>query len=132
LARHFVDEICSTSDLSKKVLSPASIRKLETHHWPGNVRELYNTLHRAVLCTPGTQIASAQIDFCCFDAPAEASMASFRGAKLQAIQNFEREYVRNLLEECDGNITRAARAAGKDRRAFGRLAKKYGLPQRSS
>ncbi|OLB36187.1 MAG: hypothetical protein AUH11_11995 [Acidobacteria bacterium 13_2_20CM_57_17] len=132
LARHFVEEICSTADLPKKVLSPASIRKLETHHWPGNVRELYNTLHRAVVCTPGTQIASAQIDFCCFDVPAEASRVSFRGAKLQAIQNFEREYVRNLLEEYDGNITRAARAAGKDRRAFGRLAKKYGFPQRSS
>jgi len=132
LARHFVKEICATVESQAKVLSPASIRKLEGHDWPGNVRELYNTLQRAVLCTPGTQITSAQIDFCSFDTAAQTSITHFRGAKLHAIEKFEREYVQNVLEKCGGNITRAAQAAGKDRRAFGRLAKKHGFSQRPS
>jgi DNA-binding NtrC family response regulator len=43
------------------------------------------------------------------------------------IEAFERTYVGELLRRHDGNITRAARAAQKERRAFGRLAKKYGI-----
>jgi DNA-binding NtrC family response regulator len=131
LARHFVNEICCAAELPAKVLSVAAIRKLEGHAWPGNVRELYNTMQRTVLCTTGTQIASSQIDFCCLDATPEAATTNFRGAKLHAIEKFEREYVRNMLEQSGGNITRAALAAGKDRRAFGRLAKKHGFPQRT-
>ena len=40
----------------------AAAKKLEEHDWPGNVRELYNTLQRAVLCSPGNQIPGAMID----------------------------------------------------------------------
>jgi DNA-binding NtrC family response regulator len=132
LARHFVREICATMEVAMKVLSPAAVRKLEGHDWPGNVRELHNTLQRAVLCSSGTLIAGAQIEFCCLEAVARPSPAQFRGAKLVAIEKFEREYVQNVLEQCGGNITRAAHAAGKDRRAFARLAKKHGLSQRAS
>jgi DNA-binding NtrC family response regulator len=38
---------------------------------------------------------------------------------------FERSYVEDLLRKHGGNVTRAARAAQKERRAFGRLVKKY-------
>jgi DNA-binding NtrC family response regulator len=54
---------------------------------------------------------------------------SFRAGKRRAIETFERAYVQELLHTFRGNMTRAAREAGKDRRAFGRLAKKYGLTQ---
>jgi DNA-binding NtrC family response regulator len=52
---------------------------------------------------------------------------SFRRAKAHAIESFERVYVESLLRKHDGNVTRAAREAQKDRRAFGRLVKKYKL-----
>jgi transcriptional regulator with GAF, ATPase, and Fis domain len=58
----------------------------------------------------------------------EAASEKFRSAKLRAIQSFEREYVRHMMDKHEGNVTQAAREAGKDRRAFGRLAKKYGFP----
>ena len=51
----------------------------------------------------------------------------FRAAKQQAIENFERSYVQELLDRHQGNVTQAAREAGKERRTLGRLAKKYGL-----
>ncbi|MGB9146823.1 MAG: helix-turn-helix domain-containing protein, partial [Acidobacteriaceae bacterium] len=57
------------------------------------------------------------------------SSESFRVGKRRAIESFEKAYVQALLEAYRGNMTRAAREAGKDRRAFGRLAKKYGLTQ---
>lgn len=130
LSRHFIDEICKANDIPKKVLSPAAASKLEQHPWPGNVRELYNTMQRAVLCSPGTQIAASVFHL---NSPVdggatgicEAASNGFRSAKLHAIQRFEREYVKQMMEKHKGNVTQAAREACQDRRAFGRLAQKY-------
>jgi DNA-binding NtrC family response regulator len=130
LSRHFIEEICKTAGTPKKVLSQAAVNKLDQYNWPGNVRELYNTIQRAVLCSPGSQIAASAIDLnlffqaCCQETPAMAR-EDFRAAKLNAIRCFEQDYVKQMMEKHAGNITRAAREAGKDRRAFARLAKKY-------
>ena len=52
---------------------------------------------------------------------------SFKRAKLLAVEAFERAYASELLHVHHGNITQAALEAKKDRRAFGRLIKKYGI-----
>jgi two-component system response regulator GlrR len=41
------------------------------------------------------------------------------------IGNFEQGYLEEMLRKHQGNVTHAAREAGKDRRVFGRLMKKY-------
>jgi DNA-binding NtrC family response regulator len=131
LSRYFIDEICNAASLPKKVLCLGAMRKLEQHEWPGNLRELHNIIQRAVLCSTGTQIAAAAVELGDADAGGEAceqAPGQFRAAKLEAIQTFERRYVKQLMEKHEGNVTRAAREAGKDRRAFGRLAKKYCTP----
>ncbi|MGH9559820.1 MAG: sigma 54-interacting transcriptional regulator, partial [Terracidiphilus sp.] len=130
LCRHFIEEICRANDLPKRVLSPAAAAKLEQHAWPGNVRELYNSMQRAILCSPGTQIAASVFTLSGGnDSPeaigGDAESMSFRDAKLRAIQRFEQTYVKDLMDKHKGNITQAAREACKDRRAFGRLAQKY-------
>ncbi|MGD0939006.1 MAG: sigma-54 dependent transcriptional regulator [Terracidiphilus sp.] len=129
LGRHFIDEICKTNGMPRKFLSPAAANKLEHYSWPGNVRELYNSMQRAVLCSPGKQIAASIFHL---DPPddggpgiCETACVGFRNAKLRAIQRFEREYVKELMDKHKGNITQAAREACKDRRSFGRLAQKY-------
>ncbi len=53
--------------------------------------------------------------------------ATFREAKARAVAGFEREYASRLLTAYNWNITRAAQAAEKDRRAFARLIKKHGI-----
>jgi DNA-binding NtrC family response regulator len=52
---------------------------------------------------------------------------SFQQAKTQAIEEFERRYLTQLMTEVHGNVTLAARRAGKERRALGKLLKKHGL-----
>jgi DNA-binding NtrC family response regulator len=59
-------------------------------------------------------------------------IGGFRQARAQAIATFEKLYVENLLRSCQGNVTRAAREAQKDRRAFGRLVKKYNIDRHDS
>jgi DNA-binding NtrC family response regulator len=54
-------------------------------------------------------------------------MPTFSAAKIEAIREFERTYLLQTLRHCGGNVSAAARKAGKERSAFGKLVKKYGL-----
>jgi DNA-binding NtrC family response regulator len=127
LAKEFANRFCEANGLRKKVLSPASLRKLERHDWPGNVRELSNTIQRAVLTAQGPAITSSEIEIRQEKDGTSEEPVSFQSARSLAIERFERQFVQELLKRHRGNITHAALEAQKDRRAFGRLAKKYGL-----
>ena len=48
-------------------------------------------------------------------------------AKARAIETFERAYLIQLMREAGGNVTSAAKRAGKERRALGKLLKKYAI-----
>jgi DNA-binding NtrC family response regulator len=135
LARHFVSCCAAEAGLGAKVLSPSVLPKLLAHDWPGNVRELGNVLQRAVVLAPERHILPEHV-ILSLDAAAPPSAAadnpsdstvSFRKGRAQVIEAFERSYVARLIEKHAGNVTRAAREAQKDRRAFGRLLKKHGL-----
>jgi DNA-binding NtrC family response regulator len=127
LARHFLE---SESQGPGKSLSSAAMRKLENHSWPGNVRELFNVIQRAVVCSSGRQIMPEHIVLA-DEAPGQVGALSLhqnlKAAKRQMIEEFERGYIEELLARHQGNVTRAAREAGKERRAFGRLVKKYSI-----
>lgn len=129
LAQHFLSLSCAEMGSARKVLAASTLRLLECFDWPGNIRELYNIIRRAVVFSEGPQILPAHI------APARRAAAtsdpfttaSFNKARAEALNDFERRYAEALLRKHNGNITRAAREAGKDRRAFGRLVKRHNL-----
>lgn len=125
LSRHFLERLCLQEGMGRKTLTPPALRKLESYSWPGNVRELYNVLQRAVVFSPGTQIHVRHVQLPASGGFASTPSASFREARSAAIRNFERRFIRELLHRHRGNITQASKEAGKDRRAFGRLVKKY-------
>src|SRR5947207_7924241 len=54
-------------------------------------------------------------------------LSSLRAAKARIVQQFERSYLIDVLTTCDGNISLAARTAGKERRSFQRLLRKYNI-----
>jgi two-component system response regulator GlrR len=130
LAQHFADAICAEQALARVIVTPPAIRRLMYYDWPGNVRELHNVMQRAVVCADGGPIRPCDVVFAPGGERHEEESPegwSFRQARAHVIESFERSYVGELLQRHDGNITRAARAAQKERRAFGRLAKKYGI-----
>ena len=61
------------------------------------------------------------------DAGARAPLTTvaFREAKARAVEEFEREYVRELLARSGGNVSLAARLAGKERSRLNRLLRKH-------
>ena len=141
LARHFLRSIRRTPGAPAPSFSLAVLRALEQHSWPGNVRELFNTVHRAAVMSGGGQILPAHIVIPGTSAaraadvgtdPAEKPPLSFRAGRAAAVASFEKSYVEELLRKHGGNITRAAIEACKDRRAFGRLVKKYALDPRDA
>ncbi|MBC8024625.1 MAG: hypothetical protein H7Y89_01410 [Steroidobacteraceae bacterium] len=50
---------------------------------------------------------------------------AFREAKASAIAEFESAYLRNMLRQAEGNVSFAARLAGKERSRFNRLLRKH-------
>jgi DNA-binding NtrC family response regulator len=58
---------------------------------------------------------------------AAAALPSYREAKAQALAQFEREFLLRALRQARGNVSAAAQLVGKERRAFGKLLKKYAI-----
>jgi len=55
---------------------------------------------------------------------------TFQKVKSTIVAEFERTYLQETLDAADGNISRAARTAGKPRRAFFELMRKHGINAR--
>jgi two-component system response regulator GlrR len=127
LIRHFLAMLCAEHRTVGKSLTPLALRKLAQYEWPGNIRELYNVIQRAVVFSENAQtLAPDLLEIPEISHPgAPTHEDSFSQARSRAIEVFERRYVEERLRECEGNISRAARLAKKDRRAFGRLVKRY-------
>jgi DNA-binding NtrC family response regulator len=124
LAQHFFAEINAETRRRLTTITPAALALLQAHDWPGNVRELRHVLHRAVLLAPGPalQAVDIELDGVAF---ADAQPVSFRDAKAHAVEAFERHYLDLLMLQNAGNISRAARVAQKNRRAFFELLRRH-------
>ena len=128
LARHFLETLAVEHGTPRKNITPALLQMLTAYDWPGNVRELYNVLQRAVVFFPGTQIHLADMaDLSAAADSPEPPGGNFREERARAVTAFERNYIEEMLRRAAGNVTQAARLAGKDRRVFGRLMKRHNI-----
>jgi DNA-binding NtrC family response regulator len=123
LTRHFVDYYAL--EFSKEVndFAPEAMQKLLSYDWPGNVRELQNIIERSVVFLSGPVLRSEDILLPRSETSPPAE--SFQQAKTRVVVEFERNYINNLLISHQGNITQAAKTAGKNRRAFWELMRKH-------
>jgi two-component system, NtrC family, response regulator GlrR len=125
LADHILETHAGRASAPPKKLSLAALNRLLGHSWPGNVRELENVLMRAlILCDRDT------IELSDLNLPDDGALEedrSFQRTKSLVVQRFEHDFLETVLRAHDGNITRAARAAKKNRRAFWELLRKHGL-----
>jgi DNA-binding NtrC family response regulator len=127
LASHFLERCCDLEGTKRKSFSVSCLGIFENYDWPGNVRELLNVVQAAVTLCPGPIILPCHISLAGSPSRSEDTVMPFREARRHAVEAFERQYVTEMLAKHDGNISRAALSARKDRWTFGRLAKKYGV-----
>jgi two-component system response regulator GlrR len=123
LALHFIAQYARQMRRRVDALSPAALRVLLAYDWPGNVRELQHVIERAVLLCPDRVLGAGHVEL----GRPVADDLSFQAAKRELITSFERGYIESLLRLTGGNITHAAAAARKNRRAFWQLIRKYGI-----
>lgn len=122
LAHHFLLKYAVQFNKPITDFSAEAMQLLQLYDWPGNVRELEHHVERVVVLSPHRIIQASDIVLGTSDA---IHQESFHEEKLKMIAVFERTYIERLLLAHSGNISQAARAAQKNRRAFWELIRKY-------
>jgi DNA-binding NtrC family response regulator len=131
LAEHFLDVYGNQKGAQRQRLSEVARQKLSNYSWPGNVRELQTVIQRAVLLSRSGMLHAADIELPEGKSKEILRNESLGRAKSFIIGEFEKSYISRLLAEHQGNISQAAKAAGKDRRTLQRLLRKYALDRES-
>ncbi|MBI3809296.1 MAG: sigma-54-dependent Fis family transcriptional regulator [Nitrospirae bacterium] len=121
LAQHFLKLSAGRMHKDIRGFVPEAMQKLMLYRWPGNVRELENTVEKAVVFSAQDMITADLL-------PAVSQSAENHVKPLtEAREDFEREYLKEVLQLAGGNISRAAQIAGRYRADFYKLLKKHGL-----
>src|SRR5919108_147903 len=136
LVESFLKKFSQQMKKEVKGLTPEAVRKLMLHDWPGNVRELENTIEYAIAMTQNEVITDDYILQTKAIPPenggalaAEKHAAPGQGFKSlkDARDAFERDYLVQVLAMTEGNVSQAAKLAGKYRADFYDLLKKHDL-----
>lgn len=124
LAKHFLENIAQRSNNDAKKFSPAALAALMSYDWPGNIRQLNNIVEQLAALSPAAIIGEAQVQ----SALPQSNIVTKEIPSLaEARKQFEREYLEQILVQTQGNVTDAARQAGRNRSDFHKLIKKHQL-----
>ena len=121
LAAHFMDELARQSG-SRHVLAPEAVELLMIGEWPGNVRQLATLLQHAASLATGPVI-SAELVQRALGTGTAPQVSTFDEAR----DEFMRNYLVQLLQITRGNVTQAAKLAGRNRTDFYKLLARHGL-----
>jgi two-component system response regulator GlrR len=121
LAQHFLKQSARRANKDVRGFTPAAMHRLMGYPWPGNVRELENAVEKAVVMSRQDMVLPELL-------PSGGASTDIGLKPLtEAKEEFERSYLRNVLQMTGGNISRAAQFAGRYRADFYKMLKKYGL-----
>jgi two-component system response regulator GlrR len=120
LAAHFLSELAEGGN--RHVFAPEAVELLMTAEWPGNGSQLRNLVRQAsALAT--SPVISAEIVQQALGGGGAARVPTFDEAR----EEFTRTYLAQLLQITRGNVTQAAKLAGRNRTDFYKLLAKHGL-----
>lgn len=119
LAEHFVEKLCNQLNKPLIRLSSEVQDVFLNYSWPGNVRELQNVLERAVNLAASSYISLDLV-------PRELRPSKELPGKIFMLYD-EKESLRDLLHQYEGNITRVAQKLGVARTTVYRRLNKYGI-----
>ncbi len=91
-------------------IAPAAMSLLLGYGYPGNVRELENLIERGVALARGNELRVMELPAALAE-QAILSVLETQG-QLPSLAQREEDYIRYVLEHCDGNRTRAAQMSG--------------------
>ncbi|EAR22434.1 sigma 54-interacting transcriptional regulator [Nitrococcus mobilis] len=121
LANHFLHQLARKYEKNLKGFSQEAMEHLVSAQWPGNIRQLYNVIEQVAILS-ATPIISYDLVQQALrgDAPGLPPFADAR-------RDFERSYLVKLLQITEGNVSRAARLAKRNRTEFYKLLNRHDL-----
>ena len=133
LARHFLSELCAEHGEPLKSMTTATTAELMRADWPGNVRELYNVMHRAVVFAQGPEIRAGGDHAAGREAAERRPVLRLDGFRSgPAVHRSLQSRITIMIPlAVQKETSPMARFARQDRRAFGRLVKRYGIDRNS-
>ena len=120
LAEHFIKKHSELMEKKVKAITSAAMQKLMLHDWPGNVRELENTIEYAIAMTNSDTLTD---DLILQTKNGQDELLTLQEARA----GFEKKYLQNLLKITSGNVSKAAKLAGKYRADLYNLMKKHDI-----
>ncbi|PLR34816.1 two-component system response regulator GlrR [Chimaeribacter coloradensis] len=121
LANHLLREAALRHKPFVRSFSADAMRRLMAAGWPGNVRQLVNVIEQCVALTTAPVISDALVE------QALEGENTVLPTFAEARNQFELHYLRKLLQIAKGNVTQAARMAGRNRTEFYKLLSRHEL-----
>jgi len=121
LANEFLARLGTRYRRGRLTFSPEALQLLVSAPWPGNVRQLLNVVEQAVALA-ATEVIPESLVSQALDA-GDSSLTPLDEAR----RAFERDYLVRILKITGGNVTKAARLAGRNRTEFYRLLERHAL-----
>ncbi len=122
IARYFLKRYTDEYSSKVKGFSPQSVMLMKKYHWPGNIRQLENRIKKAVIMAERVQLAPEDMEL------SDAVLAPVVPLA-QAKEDFQRQYINDVLARNNGNRTKTAHDLGVDPRTiFRHLEREDGEP----
>ncbi|HEX5787259.1 MAG TPA: sigma 54-interacting transcriptional regulator [Woeseiaceae bacterium] len=121
LVAHFLLSIAREADQERKVYAPEAVEMLVTAEWPGNIRQLSNIVRQNVALSRSPVISAELV---------QQSLGEHSGKLLSftdARDEFTRNYLTQILQITQGNVSQAARLAKRNRTDFYKLLSRHEL-----
>lgn len=123
LVHHFQQGIAERLGRRPRTFNAGTLELLSAYDYPGNVRELRNVIERLVIMSEGSVVTPADVRRWLPQVGAESQTQPLR----EAADDFEREYIQKTLDDCGGNVTRAAGQLGLERSHLYKKMKSLGI-----
>lgn len=121
LANHLLRQSADRHKPFVRAFSADAMKRLMAAKWPGNVRQLVNVIEQCVALTSSPVISDALVEQALEGE--NTALPTF----VEARNQFELNYLRKLLQITKGNVTHAARMAGRNRTEFYKLLSRHEL-----
>lgn len=121
LANHLLRQSADRHKPFVRAFSSDAMKRLMAANWPGNVRQLVNVIEQCVALTSSPVISDALVEQALEGE--NTALPTF----VEARNQFELNYLRKLLQITKGNVTHAARMAGRNRTEFYKLLSRHEL-----
>ena len=108
--------------LGKNIIKISSdlFQKLEAYNFPGNIRELRNIIERAIILSDGQTLNEASL-------PKEILHKTNSSSQSLNLEDVERTHILSVLEQTNGNKTKAAEILGIGLTTLYRKLQAYGI-----